>query len=707
MTETVLTEAHALLRLGYVPIHVAHRAKAAKQSGWQVMQPTEESISRDFARLSNLGVRCGDLRADGTRLLAIDIDRDDVNLIRCVEQAIGEVVPTKIGKKGATHFVRVDYEQKTIKLKLHRDGKKEPVIDILCLGAQAVVPPSIHPDTLLPYRWVAGTPLHELDYRTLPVFGPALIDEIRGYLENADDPIHALNDMEWQGVGGGGDTHDTCLAAVMAMVRRGWSDAEIHDRTNRAKRLACENAGVAYNWPEAQKIIQEWIDSAKAKVGATPPKLRRVSHGILGDGFLPQARDHFRYDRERACWYFFDGTCWRQQSEFRLRYAIDQYLPDELRDSQRISGVERSLRDRPEFSMDQSSWDPDTHLLNTPDGTVDLKTGEIRPQRPQDYITRCAAVTPAESSAGALWLSKLPEWFGEDQAELRYIQKLAGLFLVGGNPEACLPLWIGPGGDGKSVISNTFRYILGDYARTSTDTAFLENRHGQHHEEIAWLKGARLVLVNEINGGLAWNDARIKSVTGGESQSASYKGGHLFEFRPEFKLLITGNEAPSLRSVGPEFRRRFHVLKFTKGVAVPDPYLTDKLKAEAGAILRWMIDGAVLYYHEGLEPSPAVKAATAEYFEENDTLQQWLDDSVEQGQDFREKADRVYANYQAWANNQGFKYPMTRPKFTAKLKAKSIVCKTASLPREQNSVRCYIGIKIVVEHDIAAGFAPH
>ena len=132
--------------------------------------------------------------------------------------------------------------------------------------------------------------------------------------------------------------------------------------------------------------------------------------------------------------------------------------------------------------------------------------------------------------------------------------------------------------------------------------------------------------------------------------------------------------------------------------------MTDKLKAEAGAILRWMIDGAVLYYQEGLEPSPAVKTATAEYFEENDAIQQWLDDSIEAGPDFREKADKVYANYRAWAAAQGFNYPLTRPKFTSKLKAKGIACKTASFPGEINSVRCYSGIKIVVDHDRTGGF---
>ena len=680
-----------------VPIWVEHSTKAPRHAGWQVEQPTEASIEHAFSRPCNLGVRCGDHNADGTRLLAIDIDLNDIELIRSVENAIGSIVPAKTGKKGVTYFVRVDYEQKSTKFKFKRGGKSLPAIDILCIGAQSVIPPSIHPETKLPYRWVAGEPLSNVEYRTLPVFGPGLVDEIRGFCESPDDPIYALNDMEWNGEGRGGNTHDTCLAAVMAMVRRKWTDTEIHERINRAKRLACEHAGMPYNWPEAQKVIQGWIDSAKAKQDAAPRSQKRLSHGVIADSFLPQARDHFRYDRERACWYFFDGVCWRNQCDYRLRRAIDLHVSEELRNSHMITGVERSLRDRPEFTMDQRSWDPDFHLFNTPNGTVDLKTGISRPQRPEDLITRCAAVSAAGTYEGCLWLEKLVEWFGDDPVELAYIQKLAGLFLVGGNPEACLPLWIGPGGDGKSVISNTFRYILGDYARTSTDTAFLETRHSQHHEEIAWLQGARLVLVNEINGSLPWNDARIKAVTGGESQSASFKGGHLFEFRPEFKLLITGNEAPSLRSVGPEFRRRFHVLKFTRGVAAPDPQLAEKLKAEAGAILHWMIEGAVRYYRDGFQPSPAVKAATAEYFEENDTIQQWIDDFAQCGPDFRERADRVYENYKNWAEDQGFRYPLTRPKFTAKLKVKGIICKPASYPGATNSVRCYLGLKLSLE----------
>lgn len=374
--------------------------------------------------------------------------------------------------------------------------------------------------------------------------------------------------------------------------------------------------------------------------------------------------------------------------------AVERSLPIQLRNSPTVSGVEKSLRNRPELSMRQQDWDPDLDLLNTPAGTVDLKSGQVRPTFPRDLMTRITSVAPANSWEGSLWAEKLIEWFGDDEAEQTYIQTLAGYFLTGETKHACLPLWIGPGGDGKSVIANTFRYILGDYAKTSTDTAFVDTRHSQHSEELAWLNGARLVLVNEINGSLPWNDSRIKAITGGEHIAASYKRGHVFEYRPSFKLLITGNEAPQLRSVGPEFKRRFHVYKFTRGVANPDAELFEKLKAEAGAILRWMIEGAVRYYREGLAPSLAVQAANAEYFEANDLIQQWIVECCEVGDEFRVVGGEAYMNYVAWCEAQGIKFPLTRPRFTAKLAAKGFTSGTGHISGRDNSARCYFGLRL-------------
>lgn len=168
----------------------------------------------------------------------------------------------------------------------------------------------------------------------------------------------------------------------------------------------------------------------------------------------------------------------------------------------------------------------------------------------------------------------------------------------------------------------------------------------------------------------------------------------MFEYRPSFKLLITGNEAPYLRSIGPEFRRRFHVYNFTRGVSNPDPQLSEKLKAEAGAILRWMIEGAVRYYSEGLAPSPAIEAANAAYFEANDLIQQWMNERCDVGEDCRIEGGLAYGDYKIWCENQGLTRPWTRQRFTSKLKAKGIESKTGTFPGHPNSVRGYFGIEL-------------
>lgn len=276
-TEEMQGIAIKLLELGYVPLRIDPDSKAARHNGWQVETPTEESLRRAFSRTSNMGVRCGDLHKDNTCLVGIDVDLEEGELIRCVQRAIGlEDVPVKKGKKGATYIVRLDREIKTGKIKWIRDKKKLDAIDILAKGAQTVIPPSIHPDTKLPYNWIAGKPLWEVDYRSLPVFGPSLLDEIRGFCANPEDPIYALNDMEWRGVGGGGNTHDVCVRAVSSMVAREWTDEDIHQRVQRAKREACEAAGLPFNWPEAQKVIQEWIDSSRDKKFDTTAKKAKI-----------------------------------------------------------------------------------------------------------------------------------------------------------------------------------------------------------------------------------------------------------------------------------------------------------------------------------------------------------------------------------------------------------------------------------------------
>ena len=131
MSDNLIESALAYYAQGYVPLRVEPGSKAAASKGWQSLTPTEEAIRRWFSRPSNIGLRTGDVKPDGTCLIAIDLDIEDTILVGVIEQAIGGAVPCKRGRKGYTWFFRLDQQQKTHKIYLHRGGKKTHVIDVL------------------------------------------------------------------------------------------------------------------------------------------------------------------------------------------------------------------------------------------------------------------------------------------------------------------------------------------------------------------------------------------------------------------------------------------------------------------------------------------------------------------------------------------------------------------------------------------------
>lgn len=149
LQETVL----AIYRNGYLPIRLEFKKKVPGHNGWQNKMPTEESLIRDFSRPSNIGLLQGIVNPDKSFPVTIDIDVDNGALVSYVEITIGADCLKKRGKKGMSFLVRAIGDIKSRAMHLYHDGKKMPAGDILAKGKQTVIPPSVHPDTQLPYMW--------------------------------------------------------------------------------------------------------------------------------------------------------------------------------------------------------------------------------------------------------------------------------------------------------------------------------------------------------------------------------------------------------------------------------------------------------------------------------------------------------------------------------------------------------------------------
>ena len=135
-----------------------------------------------------------------------------------------------------------------------------------------------------------------------------------------------------------------------------------------------------------------------------------------------------------------------------------------------VSAVERIARSDPAFAAHQGMFDRDPWLLGTPDGVVDLRTGDMRPGRPSELVTRLTSVAPAPPGANAVnWLAFLDQATRGDGELQGFLQRWAGYCLSGDVTEEVLAFLYGAGGNGKGVFLGTITRIMGTYAVSLPD----------------------------------------------------------------------------------------------------------------------------------------------------------------------------------------------------------------------------------------------
>ena len=317
------------------------------------------------------------------------------------------------------------------------------------------------------------------------------------------------------------------------------------------------------------------------------------------------------------------------------------------------AAVERFAAADPVFARHSGDFDRDPWLLATPGGTVDLRTGAMRPADPGDMLTRCTAVTPAERADCPRWLRFLNDATQGDAELIAYLQRFAGYSLTGTTTEHVLMFCYGTGKNGKSTFVNALQHVFGDYAVVAPAETFAASHHDRHPTELAMLRGARLVVASETEEGRAWAEARVKSLTGGDPITARFMRKDFFTFVPTFKLLIVGNHKPVLRNVDEAMRRRIHIVPFTHKPPQPDPNLGEALRAEGPGILRWAIDGCLAWQRHGLAPPQVVHAATEEYLADQDAFSAWAAERLIYGPDLSERPGTLLVDFNQWALRTG------------------------------------------------------
>lgn len=370
-------------------------------------------------------------------------------------------------------------------------------------------------------------------------------------------------------------------------------------------------------------------EPALSNVIKVEQKPAEVSEDAIAEAFALNYADTLRYDHDQGRWYEWDGIRWvpdRVDRGFHYAREISRRMSEGKKTMCKASvasGAERMARADPRLRCEHDLWDQDIYKLGTPEGTVNLRTGKLLPNKAEFGITKITAAAP-EPGEPKLWLDFLNQATGSDQEMIDFLQAWCGYNLTGDTSEHVLLFIYGGGGNGKSVFLNTMTKLLNDYAVIAAMETFTATRGEKHSTDVAMLRGARVVTASETEEGKAWAEARIKQMTGADPITARFMRKDNFTYLPQFKLTIVGNHAPTIHNVDEAMRRRFRVIPFDRRPDRPDRMLEDKLQAEWGQILQWMIDGCLKWQDGGLPYPKAMHEATDSYFEEQDVVGQWM-----------------------------------------------------------------------------------
>ena len=431
---------------------------------------------------------------------------------------------------------------------------------------------------------------------------------------------------------------------------------------------------------------------AHANTGA-PPKIRSLSDLGNAGRFFDQNINQVLYVSEARAWYVYTGKVWRrdltkatQKRAARIAESIHEEVAGARDEAERLTIARWAHRSESRASIENllvlsqamlsvaseeldspkgSGW-----LLNCGNGTLDLRTGTLRPHDPRQRLTKLVDVDYDPKAECPRWERFLEEIFLGNEDLIHFVWKALGYSLTGDCSEQCFFLLHGHGQNGKSVFLSILQRVLSDYASQTTGETWVAHRQEGVRNDIAALKGARLVSSPELPQRRI-NEELLKQVTGSDTLTSRFLYGEYFSFVPELKLWMACNELPAL-STSYGIWRRVNLIPFNYTVEHPDPHLGDALDQERAGILSWMVRGCFEWQANRLHAPGAVADATASYRNDSDILGLFLSECCILDREVTAGATTLYQLYREWAEEQGETGTMTQNKFGRDLRARGL-----------------------------------
>jgi putative DNA primase/helicase len=686
-------------KLGWPVLPLRPRSKSPlTKHGYKDATTDERTIRSWWERWPNANVGIATGAASGVVVLDVDPRAGGLESLQELMDRHGPLPQTPIvetGGGGLHYYFAVRGSVRSRRLAHGLELKAD--------GGYIVAPPSLHP-TGKPYRWLHGHTPKDLPLAELPEWILASLISADGARAAPEAPVApsdavslpASGDADAPEVVHEGQRHDFLVRLAGKLRAAGFSVEAIESA------LLIENARRC-----RPPLPESEVRTIAKSFARYPPRpnLRGDGSGAsalarLDEAFTDRnlARLFARLARERALyvpqwgWLVWDGRRWTLDAgghrvatmaadELPLhfaRLAVSAKDSDARREALRAA-LKAMSRHRISAALEMakgwllaepSDFDRDPFLLNVLNGTLDLRTGELRPHDPAARLTKLASVVYDPDATAPTWRKFLEDVFLGDQDLIAYVQRALGYSITGDTREEVVFICYGTGRNGKSVLLETIASILGDYARVVPQDLILARgeREDTHPAVLAELVGVRMALIVETEEDRRLNAARLKGLSGQDTLTARHLYRPYFNFRPQAKLWLRTNYKPRVSDHTPAMWERLRLIPF-RAYFPPerrDKTLREKLLAEASGILNWLLAGIQEWIRIGLREPDAVLEATESYRQEQDLIGQWISERCVVDPKAVTAFKELFDDYQAWCQELG-EQPISARRFATSL----------------------------------------
>lgn len=753
---TPLDAAISWIEKGFSPVPVTHRSKRPVIKEWEQLEVTVETAPKYFnGAQQNIGLLLGD------KYGSADVDCDCTEAISAARLLLPET-GLIFGResKPFSHFLY--RSNPPIVTKRYVDPQDNKTLIELrgtksdgSIGLQTVVPPSVH-ESGEAVRFEEG-----FDGTPADVHGDKLTTAV-GRVAAA-----AVLARHWPAAG---SRHEAFLALAGVLARSGSSledakalhraiyrclwpinpdmaaaDTEVQSTFEKHTADGGEITGM----PTLHQLLDNRVVSAALRWLGFDRALRRDYHWNdtgNADRLADRYGHELIYCTERKGYYVWTGQRWQfdefaeveKRAEKTMLEAFDEakHIADGDKRKAFLKFVNSSLsrgalanmihlakkkvRQASITEFDRPPW-----LLNVENGTVNLRTAVLHPHKPEDMLSKQIGLRYDPHAQCPQFMAFLYRIMGShpDASEsenanaeqlVSYLQKVFGCAATG-KPEKLLFVLYGAGNNGKTTLLEIIRDAMGDKeysGQVQVDSLMVRPKEALSsnavNTDLADLQGCRFVSSSEVEQGQRLSLSRVKYLTGLNQVKARRLHENMISFSPTHKLFLDCNHKPVITNPNDAVWNRVKCIPFK--IQIPeneiDRDLLTKLRTELPGILRWLVEGAALYYREGLGDPPDVAAATEQYRQESDRVKEFFEDCCvipADGDSNSWKKEKcwvpvaeLYPAYVAWANASGEKHPLSKVLFDERLQklGRKQDRERPDGGRDTKQIRVWLGIRL-------------